>query len=44
MTNKDIEKKLGQDIRSLRVLKNIDRVTLCKNIGISLNALRNLEL
>jgi hypothetical protein len=41
--NNTIEMQLGQDIKTLRLLKNLSRNTLCKKAKISLNALRHLE-
>lgn len=42
-TPEELEKLLGEDIKDLRLQKNIDRKTLCTRAGISENALRNLE-
>jgi transcriptional regulator with XRE-family HTH domain len=35
--------KIGRDIRNLRVLKNINRHTLCSTAQVSMSALRKLE-
>ncbi|MBY0574114.1 MAG: helix-turn-helix domain-containing protein [Undibacterium sp.] len=42
-TTKELEFQLGDDLKQLRLQKNIDQKTLCKEAGISLTALRNLE-
>ena len=42
-TDKELELQLGRDIKSLRLLRNIDRQTLCTRAKISMNALRHLE-
>lgn len=42
-TPEELEAKLGEDIKSLRLQKNITRKMLCERAGISENALRNLE-
>lgn len=39
----ELEQALGEDIKTLRLQKNIARKTLCAHAGISENALRNLE-
>ena len=39
----ELEKTIGNSIKTLRLLKNIDRKTLCKMSGLSMNALRHLE-
>ena len=39
----ELEHALGEDIKTLRLQKNITRETLCERAGISVNALRNLE-
>lgn len=39
----ECEQKLGEDIKLLRLQKNISRQRLCARAGISENALRNLE-
>ena len=40
----ETEFMLGENIKAFRLQKNISRETLCEQAGISLNALRNLEL
>src|SRR3990167_9657120 len=42
-TPEELEYSLGEDIKALRLQKNIARKTLCERAGISVNALRNLE-
>ena len=42
-TPEELEESLGEDIKSLRLQKNIDRKTLCARAGVSEHALRNLE-
>ena len=37
------ELSIGNSIKRLRLLKNIDRETLCKMAGVSMNAVRHLE-
>ncbi|MGE3757065.1 MAG: helix-turn-helix domain-containing protein [Pseudobdellovibrionaceae bacterium] len=39
----ELELLLGEDIKRLRLQKNLDRQTLCDRAGISMNALRHLE-
>lgn len=39
----EIETKIGKDLNTLRLLKNIDRRALSDTAGISLNALKRLE-
>jgi transcriptional regulator with XRE-family HTH domain len=43
MTLEEMELSLGEQMRTLRLQKNLDRETLCQMAGISLNALRHLE-
>lgn len=43
LTPDELEEILGEDIKALRLQKNIDRKTLCARAGISEHALRNLE-
>lgn len=43
LTPEELEEALGEDIKALRLQKNIDRKTLCLQAGISEHALRNLE-
>ena len=42
-TPEELEESLGEDIKALRLQKNIDRKSLCTRAGISEHALRNLE-
>jgi len=42
-TTEEWELELGEHLKQLRLQKNIDRETLCKQAGVSTNALRNLE-
>ena len=42
-TPEELEETLGEDIKVLRLQKNIDRKSLCIRAGISEHALRNLE-
>jgi transcriptional regulator with XRE-family HTH domain len=42
-TPEELEIFLGEDVKELRLQKNIDRRTLCARAGVSENALRNLE-
>ena len=42
-SRQELELALGESIRAVRLLKNLDRQTLCDRAGISMNALRNLE-
>ncbi|MBX9838910.1 MAG: helix-turn-helix domain-containing protein [Silvanigrellaceae bacterium] len=42
-TPDELESLIGENVKSLRLLKNLDRVSLCEQAGISLNALKNLE-
>jgi transcriptional regulator with XRE-family HTH domain len=43
LTPEELEASLGEDIKALRLQKNIDRHSLCTRAGVSENALRNLE-
>lgn len=43
LTPQELEESLGEDIKTLRLQKNIARRTLCAIAGVSENALRNLE-
>jgi len=43
LTPTELECLLGEDIKALRLQKNIDRKSLCAQAGISEHALRNLE-
>ena len=42
-TSEEIERKLGEHLRKLRVHRNIDQQTLAARAGISVRALRALE-
>jgi transcriptional regulator with XRE-family HTH domain len=42
-TAAELEERLGQLLRELRLLKNLDQITLAKRSGVSLNALKHLE-
>jgi transcriptional regulator with XRE-family HTH domain len=42
-TPHELEISLGENIKTLRLQKNLDRKTLCAQAGISENALRHLE-
>lgn len=42
-TPEELEESLGEDLKALRLQKNIDRRTLCARAGVSEHALRNLE-
>jgi len=42
-TTEEIEKELGQQIRSLRLRKNIHQEGLAERAGVALSALKNLE-
>lgn len=39
----ELEIMLGENVKSLRLQKNIDRRSLCARAGVSENAVRNLE-
>lgn len=43
MSIEDYEAELGENIKKLRLLRNIERATLCEQCGVSLSALKNLE-
>lgn len=42
-TPQELEEMLGESLKLLRLLKNLDRRTLCARAGISESALRHLE-
>lgn len=42
-TPDELESQLGENVKELRLQKNIDRQTLCEHAGVSMNALRHLE-
>lgn len=44
LTDKGIEKELGQRIKLLRLRKNISQKTLAEAAALSLNAIKSLEL
>jgi transcriptional regulator with XRE-family HTH domain len=39
----ELEQRLGQLLRELRLLKNLDQISLAERSGVSLNALKHLE-
>ena len=43
LTPQELLENLGENIKTLRLQKNIDRQSLCAQAGISETALRNLE-
>jgi transcriptional regulator with XRE-family HTH domain len=43
VNSQELEQQLGERLRQLRLLKNIDQVTLAEQAGVSLNALKHLE-
>ena len=43
LTSEELQELLGEDIKAIRLQKNIDRKTLCIQAGVSEHALRNLE-
>lgn len=42
-TTDELEIYIGEKIKAFRLLKNLDRQALCRQAGVSLNALKNLE-
>ncbi len=42
-TTEEVEQKLGQQIRSLRLRKNLKQERLAEQAGVALSALKNLE-
>ncbi len=42
-TPHELELKLGESVKELRLQKNLDRQSVCERADISLNALRHLE-
>lgn len=42
-TNEEIEQSVGEKVRSLRLMRNLDQATVAERSGISVRALRNLE-
>jgi transcriptional regulator with XRE-family HTH domain len=43
LTPQELELMLGENIKALRLQKNLDRQALCTRAGVSENALRHLE-
>jgi len=43
LTTQEWERKIGDQIRSLRLCKNIEQTTVATQSGVSLSALKNLE-
>ncbi len=43
LTLQNLEFILGENLKALRLQKNIDRQTLCNQAGVSLTALRHIE-
>ena len=41
--SEELEAKLGEGIKALRLQKNLDQISLSKRAGISVTALKNLE-
>lgn len=42
-TTAELEQLLGERLRELRILRNLDQVSLADHAGVSLNALKHLE-
>lgn len=42
-STEELEQQLGESIKKIRLLRNLDRETLCAQAGVSLTALKNLE-
>jgi transcriptional regulator with XRE-family HTH domain len=42
-TSPELEELLGSRLRELRLLKNLDQLSLAERAGVSLNALKHLE-
>jgi transcriptional regulator with XRE-family HTH domain len=42
-SSEELEQELGQTLRSLRLLKNLDQIALAQRSGVSLNAVKHLE-
>jgi transcriptional regulator with XRE-family HTH domain len=42
-TSAELEQLLGSRLRELRILRNLDQVSLAERAGVSLNALKHLE-
>ena len=43
LTSQELEQRLGERLRELRLLKNLDQRTLAERAGVSLNAVKHLE-
>ena len=43
-TSGELEELLGERLRELRLLKNLDQKTLAERAGVSLNAIKHLEI
>jgi transcriptional regulator with XRE-family HTH domain len=43
ITSAELEQLLGLRLRELRILRNLDQVSLAEQAGVSLNALKHLE-
>jgi transcriptional regulator with XRE-family HTH domain len=43
VSSQELEQRLGERLRQLRLLKNISQATLAEQAGVSLNALKHLE-
>src|ERR1700722_8091176 len=43
LTSAELEELLGSRLRELRLLKNLDQLSLAERAGVSLNALKHLE-
>ena len=42
-TNEEFEQSVGENVRTLRLQRNLDQATVAERSGISVRALRNLE-
>lgn len=42
-TEEEIEQDIGEKVRMLRLLRNLDQATVAERSGVSVRALRNLE-
>ena len=42
-TPQELELMLGENLKTVRLQKNLDRKTLCERAGVSMNALKHLE-
>ena len=43
LTSQELQQRLGERLRELRLLKNLDQRTLAARAGVSLNAVKHLE-